>query len=225
MLFVKLLKYKIGLRFILIKKGGAHLKSHLSTRIASLGRIVLVATRPLPFPWGQKYKERRYWSQLIRQIDTLKFNLSLKQRSTSKENSLSNSLTGISTTFQGAHLVLLLKNGWNVRNWWFFGHFPWSQIPIRWIYLWARLTNWILLVVQYQLNWDIMPWMDIGKWYLNTYGWPDALVRRSRQPGTTNTVIRISQLVYQMCINYQKTLFLYMVVGISQFLTKNHVFW
>ena len=47
-----------------------------------------------------------------------------------------------------------------------------------------------------------------GYWiYMDTYGWPDALVRRSRQPGTTNTVQRISQLVYQMCINDQKKLF------------------
>ena len=43
-----------------------------------------------------------------------------------------------------------------------------------------------------------------GYWiYVDTYGWPDALVRRSRQPGTTNTVIRISHLVLPV-FNYLK---------------------
>ena len=73
-----------------------------------------------------------------------------------------------------------------------------------WAYLWAYLgdqLNSTCRTITNKMRYDAMN----GYWiYMDTYGWPDALVRRSRQPGTTNTVQIISQLVYQMCINYQK---------------------
>ena len=50
--------------------------NHLSTRIASLGRIVLVATRPLPFPWVQSIKKENnetkkftHWTNLLIEIE------------------------------------------------------------------------------------------------------------------------------------------------------------